>query len=216
MSEKASATTSFTGALAGVSLQESKGARWATLAKDGSYQFKIVAARASESETKYISLLWQSVIQDDDATGEVVYDSVIISGSIERLDRNAEGGKRMFDNVENLANLLDALEMTEYKNELAGRNIAVTLDLAKEIATKIEGKIAHGYFARRRAKDSADIRSERRSFILAKSYEQAKKTGVNFRKASALRTAEEGGAPIASSNGAVVNTQVSAEMADLV
>jgi hypothetical protein len=216
MVEKANATTSYTAALAGASLSEGKGARWATLAKDGSYQFKAVSFRASESQTKYVSILWQDVMQDEDAAGEVVYDSVIISGQIERLDRNAEGGKRMVDNVENLGLLLDAFGETEFKLALAQRNVPVTLELAQEVCTRLEGKIAHGYFARRKARDSADIRSERRAFILPKSYEQAKKTGVNFRKASLLRTEAEGGSITSAPTGAVTNTQVNEEMADLV
>lgn len=210
---------SNTSALRNHALKESK-ARWATLKMDGYYQFLISNASAGKGE-KFISLKWQSVVQDEDERGQTVYEGLAIEGERELKDPRT-GKVERIENVANLAALLDALGMQDYKNELADRGVEINEAIASEIATRINGKTGFGYFARRRSTNSqsgeAEIRSERRAFALKDTYEKAKQTGARFRVKSLLLTPEESGATgrTTGAPGAAVDTAVSEEMGDLV
>jgi hypothetical protein len=208
-----------TSALRNHNLKESK-ARWATFKMDGYYEFKVTGAAASRGE-KFLSLKWQSVIQDEDERGQTVYDGMPIEGTRELKDRDGKVIEKI-DNIANLAALLDALGLQGYKNELADRNVEVNEALAAEIAAKIEGLSGFGYFARRRATNSqtneAEVRTERRAFALRETYDKSKQTGARFRVKSQLLTADEGGSASGrpAINTVAGQTEVTEQMADMI
>lgn len=190
--------------LAGHTLKDSDGAA-ATLPKDGSYALKIKSPKITVASSGNTVLNLTLAVQDDDAKGAILYYNRPVTGQSEfKDDRTNETVVRK--HVENLGNILDSAGLVEYKLQIAKEG---KFDLDK-IAAKLDGQLLYG-FVMQKQDDRGEVRSDVRSLMTGKKYEENKKAGGhNWRRDPQTRT----GVSAAGGNGSPAATAAKAAAAD--
>lgn len=144
----------------------------ACLEKDGNYSLSILKAELKETDDKnrYYNISYS--VNDDDAKGSVVYQTLWLDGNFQ------SGAQEGQPRVKQVLDLLTSGNMSGRVNEITKSG---EMDLA-QVATEIKGLTVYARVVQSVGNDGK-TRSQPIYFLRQAKYEESRKTGINFRTA---------------------------------